>query len=306
MALLAEVAQLSEPGCRVEKPDIDAAAEIVISSQEQLLSALFFDCDVDLQSDLETLAREQPNGVPSSTLPSSRSAELGARGYAKKIGSRVKSSCRCMEVFVSQRDPSASDLKRLFGTAEGFVQHGQSLLELRLSQVLDGTTDAVIRQYLSSAIRQFGEEPENSITFARAIVERVLALIWGKELPDNRVIPEHWVSEWSKAGEHTWWLDEEKELPHKTGIQVTVLRLATGSENSKPVAKWVSRNTWILLSSLHSVAAFAVHREKNPTADVTFMFAFSAMLCGIELVDAWQRNIQKVREGSADETAIVQ
>ena len=306
MALLAEVAQLSEPDCRVEKPVIDAAAEIVIGSQGQLLSALFFDCDVDLQSDLETLAREQPNGVPSSTLPSSRTDELGVRGYAKKIGSRVKPSCRCMEVFVSQRDPSASDLKRLFGTAEGFVQHGQSLLELRLSQVIDGTTDSVLRQYLSSAIRQFGEEPENSIMFARVIVERVLALIWEKELPENPVIPEQWISEWSNAEERTWWLNKKKELPHKTGIQVIVLRLATGSENSKPVAKWVSRDTYILLSYLHSIAAFALHREKNPTAEVTFMFAFLAMLCSIELVDAWQRNIQKVRAGAADETGMVQ
>jgi hypothetical protein len=265
----------------------------MLEERRQLLAEIWEDCDVDLRSDLAVLAAKEIEGVLLSELSDARQRALEQRGLGVIAGNRMRVSCRLMAKFALQQAPAVANLKRLFGTRDGYDSNIRGLLEYRLAQVLDGRIDQDLRNFLYSAVRDLEPNPELSLKWVRSIANRALVLIWEAELPPDQRLPDAWVNEWKLAGERLQWLDGNQRLPRRQGSQCNVLRLITGADNLRPLARFVTKPTALLLDSLQSVGDFGQHREDFPESAVTKGFAASIVLCAIELVESLARDLQR-------------
>jgi hypothetical protein len=206
-------------------------------------------------------------------------------------GSRMRASCRLMAKFALQQAPAVANLKRLFGTRDGFDTNIRGLLEYRLAQVLERWIDPDLRNLVLSAVRDLEPNPELSLKWVRSVANRALALIWEAELPPNKRLPDTWVNEWKLGGERLPWLDDSQRLPRRQGPQCNVLRLMTGADNIRPLARFATKPTALLLDSLQSVGDFGQHRDDFPESTVTKGFAACVVLCAIELIESLARDL---------------
>jgi hypothetical protein len=142
-------------------------------------------------------------------------------------------------------------------------------------------------------VRDLEPNPELSLKWVRSVASRALALIWDAELPSDQRLPDAWVNEWKQAGERLLWLDGSQRLPRRQGAQCNVLRLATGSENIRPMAKFATKPTALLLDGLQSIGDFAQHREDFPESIVTKGYAASVVLTALELVESLARDFTR-------------
>jgi hypothetical protein len=291
IALLGKLAESAGPPSSCTKKEVDAIASAMLDERRQLLAEIWEDCDVDLRSDLAELAAKEPEGVPLFELSDARHRALEQRGFGTSSGNRMRASCRLMAKFALQQAPAIANLKRLFGTREGFDANIRGLLEYRLAQVLEGPIDPDLRNLLLSAVRDLEPNPELSLKWVRSIANRALSLIWAAELSPDQRLPDAWVEEWKQAGERLQWLDGGQRLPRRQGPQCNVLRLMTGADSIRPLARFATKPTALLLDSLQSVGDFGQHRDDFRESTVTKGFAACVVLCAIELVESLARDL---------------
>src|SRR5262249_41005886 len=119
---------------------------------------------------------------------------------------------------------------------------------------------------------------------------RCLALIWEAELAADQRLPDEWIAEWKQA-DRLQWLDADQRLPRRQGHQCIALRFATGSDKFRPLTKFVTKPTALLLDSLQWIGDFGQHREDWRESVVTKSFAASVVLTAIELADSLARDL---------------
>ena len=101
----------------LSKIHVDAIAKEVAEEKRDLLSALWDDCAIDLQSDLVELADRD---IPLSEVPDQRRRDLQLRGFARLSRNKLQSSCRFMARYAQQQASEVANLNRLFGDVERF------------------------------------------------------------------------------------------------------------------------------------------------------------------------------------------
>ena len=292
-ALLSKLADVMSPGSKCTKAEVDAIARPMLGEHGELLAELWSDCDAEVRGDVAVLAAKTGDGIPLSDLSHRRQRELEQRGLAATVGNRMQSSCRLMAEFALRQAPAAADLRRLFGTPEGFETHIRTLLELRLKQVIGSETDDDLRTFVYNAVRDLEPDPKLALTWIRSIANRALDLIWNAELGQSRKIPADWIDEWKQAGERLPWLEASQRLPVKIGPQCNVLRLATGADRIRPRAKFVTKPTALLIDALQSVGDFGQHRTEFRESSVSVGFAAIAALSAIELAASLARDFSR-------------
>jgi hypothetical protein len=295
VALLEKLAESLSPPGSCTKNEVDALASAMLDERRQLLAELWEDCDVDLRSDLAVLAAKETEGIPLSELSDARQRALEQRGLVTSSGNRMRASCRLMAKFALQQGPAIADLKRLFGTRDGFDANIRGMLEYRLAHVPEGKIDPALRNYIQSAVRDIEPNPELSLTWVRSIANRAMALIWEAELPADQRLPDAWINDWKQGGQHLQWLDQTQRLPPGKGRQCNVLRLMTGADNIRPVARFATKPTALLLDSLQSVGDFGQHRDDFRESTISKGFAACVVLSAIELVESLARDLSRGR-----------
>ena len=268
-------------GARLSKSSIDGVAGAVMAERQQLLAALWDDCDDELHADLGMLNK---GDIPLTDLSDKRCDALVGRGFGYVSGSRLRSLCRLMQRYAGAQAPAVADLTRLMGTTSGFDTHVRSLLELRLAQVSGNEVDDDLREYVGRAIRDLAPDPECALVWVRRIANRALKLTWDAELPSDRTLPADWRDEWESEDVH--YTHDEGLLPRSPGHQCNILRLATGTERTSRRVRYITRSTYLLLDHLQSVGNFGQHGEDYPETKVTIGFAASVVLSAIALVES--------------------
>jgi hypothetical protein len=135
---------------------------------------------------------------------------------------------------------------------------------------------------------------------SRSIANRALTIIWDAELDAAQVLPDHWIHAWQQGGEQLRWLTSDHRLPTKKGSQCNVLRLATGADGLRPVARFVTKPTALLVDALQSIGDFGQHREDFPGSVITAGYAASIVMMVLELVESLARDL--ARDTSAGKT----
>jgi hypothetical protein len=266
-------------GTLLTKTEVDRAAEQLLDTKHQIIAQLWEDCPTPTRADLALLAEKKEFAL--SDLSDDRRRILEERGYAHAVGKRMRSSCRIMEQYASQQGSAVTDLSRLFGTADKYAANVRALLELRFTQVISPGLDREIRSLIDAAIHDLDLSPERTVGMIRMIANRALYLIWKAELPQNQKLPEEWIQNlrFTKLP-----FDLNNGLPRQNGYQCALLRAITGSEDVKPMARYITKKTSILLDHILSVGNFGQHRQDYPTSSVDKEFAALVLLTAIELV----------------------
>ena len=269
-ALMRELYKNIPEGTTLSRIDVDQVATRLLSSKSQILSALWGDCSEEIKSDLVAAVKRE---IPLKQLSHARRVELEERGFIQIMGNNIKPACKIMEQYSCLRTPDANELRRLFGSNNTFEENIQSVLTLRFEQTAQ--VDQNLTNHISNAIRDISPSPEGSLIWMRSIAAKALDLIWEKELPSDRSIPQTWINEWKRANE---WkenlLDQSRRLPQKRGLQCNILRLATGTQNSHPVTHLITKTTYILVHHINSVGDFGQHRESRDFLNVGTAISF--------------------------------
>ena len=274
----------------VDVPRIDRVGERFLGQRRELLEAIWDDCSAQVRTDLADLATRE---LRASQVPERQVRELEVRGFARRDGKKIVSTCRLIERFATDEAPSVDSLQRLFGDDEHFRQNVRMFLEMRLARVPD--FDTALRGYVEQAIRHLDPEPRHSIVWVRGIVDRALDLIWQKELKDGATLPPAWLEEWQRAGVRSSPDDGAGRIPEERGRQIRVLRLATGAgvrgQSVRRLTRHVSRPTSLLVEHLQSVGNFGQH-QKEGEADRPF--AVATCLCAITLCASLARDFGEI------------
>ena len=78
------------------------------------------------------------------------------------------------------------------------------------------------------------------------------------------------------------------KLPASLTGQCRLLQLMTGTQKSRPVAKFITKPTYLLIDHLQSVGHFGQHIKGNP---VTLSFAASVCFTVIALCESLSRDL---------------
>lgn len=299
-AILERVAGGTREGQVLTKADVDAVGMELLAHPPGPLQHLWEDCSFELRGDIAALADKEAEGIMLSELSSHRQRALDERGYGVISGNRMYSACRLMTRYAAQQGPAVADLKRLFGVGSDFDSNVRGLLELRITHLPTANVDAELMNYVRSAVRDLEPSPEMALKWIRSIANKALAIIWNVELGADQKLPDAWIREWQAAGERLQWLDDNRRLPRKQGAQCNVLRLATGADNIRPLARFATKPTALLIDALQSVGDFSQHREDFPESVVNIGFAAAIVMMAIELVDNLSRDLSRASGGEAD------
>ena len=263
----------NHPGSHLAKPEIDQAAEAMLTERGELLGALWNDCDDDLRSRLRRL----------SDLPDADKCRhaLTERGFGRVSNNRLHSSCRLMERYAKAREQDVNEVKRIFGAPSGFETNVQSLLYLRLAHVSERGVDEELRGYVNMAIRDLAPVSKHALAWVRRIANRALDVVWDAELPPDRTLPAEWTSEWDNKA--VSYRSDQGRLPGERGLQCGILRLATGTERTTRSTRYIDKTTFLLIDHLHSVGNFDQHPD--PESEVTIGFAAAIVLSAISLLE---------------------
>ena len=295
-ALLQELWETRHGRAQLSKPEIDEAAETILNGPRESLSALWDDCDDELRADLGTLAS---TGIPLADLSDNRHHAIESRGFGRISKNRLRGSCRLMQRHAERQAPAVANLKRLFGTAPGFEMYIRPMLELRLEQIAPRNVDDLLHDQVRRVLRDM-DTPEIALDGIRRIARRALTLIWEAELPPDKTLPPEWVEHWKRVDVD--FPQDEGKLPDAYGAQCHLLRLVTGTGNTRPMGKCVTKTTCLLVDHLQSVGNFGQHREEFPETSISVGFVAASVLSAISLVENLTVDLHR-REGSRRDTA---
>ncbi len=267
---------------QISKSQVDGVAERMAAEHSSIMVSLWEDCSAEVQGDLVDLASRE---IPLSEIPDSRSRAMEERGLAIASGNHLRSSCRLMQHHARTHGQGVANMQRLFGSAEHYEQNIRTLLELRFAQVKGG--DAELAGYVDEAIVKLKPDPCHSIVWTRSIAERALKLVWAAEVPDGS-IPKAWIQQWIEDEERGSWMKDAK-VPRQSGPQCGLLRVMTGTQNTKPVARYVTKATAILLDFVQSAGDLGQH----PECSISLQFAASVCLAEIALLESLAENLKR-------------
>lgn len=271
------------------KTDVDQVAETLLTENRELLETIWSDLSVEMRENLATLSERE---TTRSELSDEHARILIERGLAVEGGGRYRASCRLMSRFAAQKAPGLAEIRRLFGTAEGFEKNIRTMLELRLAQLGVTGIDPELLNLVSKSVRDLEPDPAVSLTWARQITERAFNLVWSAELPPDRKMPDEWVNAWSSSFRFSpEWLRPEAVLPRKCSQQCQVLRLLTGTENVSRLARKITKTTYLVIEHMQSIGDFGQHRHEFPETQVKMDFASSVALSAVALLESISRDL---------------
>jgi hypothetical protein len=270
----------------IDNIDVNKAAEASIDGVGSILQYLWSDCP-ETAKDLYRHLVEYGE-TATSDIGKSERVHLGEKGFVKLSGSKVTYGCRLLEQYVKVNRADSGSIKRLFGNWEAYSRNIRSLLEHRLGQLT--SLDATLCRFIQRSIEDIPDQPEVCLSNMRGIVDKALDLIWDVEFGPGRAIPLAWFTEWQHSGEkgsESYW---DNKFPIRRGHQIRLLQLMTGTQNSAPKAKRVSKNTCVLASAAHGFGDFGQHIDGT---EVTVGVAVSAVNICIELAACLEKDIGK-------------
>ncbi len=268
----------------IDNTIVNKVAEATVDGLSSILQYLWSDCP-ETAKDLYRHLIEHGE-MATSGIGISERMHLTEKGFIKVSGSKVTKGCRYLEQYVNVTKDDSGSMKRLFGSWEAYCGNIRSLLEHRLGQLT--SLDATLRRYIHRSIEDIPDDPEVCLSSMRGIVDKVLDLIWDYELGTDKKIPLEWFTEWQYNGEkgpESYW---DKKFPTRRGHQIRLLQLMTGTQDSAPKAKRISKNTCVLASAAHGFGDFGQHIDG---AKVPVGVAVSAVNVCIELAACLEKEL---------------
>lgn len=245
------------------------------------LDALWTDCPPSCQ---DLLRRILDEGTVARTGIANADAEaLIERGFVHQAANKLLRPSVLLGKYLEEHPHEGNALIRLFGTPAAYQKHLKGVLDRRISQVVG--MDSTLKRYLERGAEDLPDHPDVFLTNIRGIVNQSFELIWKAELEDKS-IPSGWISTWKYNQERR--IEDWQTTFPQGGQRLHLLNLMTGSDKSKPCAKYLTKGTYVLMNAAHSFGDFGQHQEGAPIDAST---AYTALHLCIELAAALTREL---------------
>lgn len=283
--LLSVLNELVEQGIagQVDAPEIASVSAAVYDRVEETLARLW--------RELPETAKDLQRSITSDgEVPSLGRAErdidkLLERGFAVRKGDRIFRANKLLARYLRSVEEGDGSLRRLFSSEPDFIANTRTVLELRLGQIHH--LDQELRYSIEKGLADLPDHPGNCLNNVRNIADRALDTIWRLEAP-GLAFPPEWLDTWryrNVTAPEKW----HGQVPIDRGWQISLLQLVTGYDSGQPVARFVTRSTYSLLSAVHGFGNFGQHR--GPRDVVHAATALAAMTVCVELAATLSREL---------------
>jgi hypothetical protein len=260
-----------------------AACDHAYPAVRDKIDALWMDCPPSCQ-DLFRRVQEQGE-LPRTDAVFTDAALLIERGFVHQEGNKLQRPSRMLCRFLNEQPNEGSALVRLFGSAEGYLKHFKGVLQCRVGQIAG--MDKELRRYLERSIDDLPNHPRALLTNIRGIVNKAFELIWKAEL-GSRTIPPDWMSTWKSNREPR--IEDWPTTFPEGGRRVQFLNLMTGTERSKRRARYVTKETYLLMNAAYTFGDYGVHQEDGQQT-IDLGTAYLALHLCIELAATLTREL---------------
>ena len=260
------------------------ACEVAFPALRDNLDTLWSECSVSSQDLMHRVIEE--DRVGRNTTVATDAEILIERGFIHATGNRLYRPNRLLKKYLQELPSECSAIVRLFGDEKPYLRNFKGVLERRLVHV--NCTHSTLNRYLQRGIEDLPDHPRVFLSNVRGIVSQAFELIWKAELL-NMCIPSAWLTAWNNNGERGI---EKWGTSFPQGFhQVRLLQLMTGTEKSDPCAAYVTKETYLLINSVHAAGDFGQHLRGEK---IDPGFAYSVLLQCLELAACLERELPKV------------
>jgi hypothetical protein len=280
---------LQHDGGHIDNKMVLEAAAIAEGVVSPILSRLWERCPAGAQ-DLYIQLVEKKELALIETQRNERIA-LIEKGFAVQSGNKLLPSCRMLDSHLAEKRADTGSMARLFGTWENYSNNIRSLLERRLSYI--PVFDERLHRLITMAIGDILEYPDDCLQNLTGIEERALDIIWDREFCGNNSIPNSIISYWTqvpRCDDRTikQRMDRDNWAVSSDRLQqLLLLERLTGSRSDfESRAKFTSKDTYVLINSIHSYRNRSQHREGQT---IHIGVAVVAVMTCIELFDCLSR-----------------
>lgn len=270
--------------------DVNEAAGKAAVNLSNLLDVFWNTCNSDVKSVFCMLAEK--GELAADTVGKDETKFLVAQGFARRDGTKLKSSCRLLTNHVKGARPDAGAVGRLFASWESYRSEIGHVLEWRLKHI-ERPVNARLHKLVRSSISQILDEPDLALAALSYIEDQALDVIWEFECGTDKTVPQSVVSYWTQPPRDDDNIIKEMmsandwTVPFDRYRQIALLQRLTGSRMGfDPKAKAVSKDVYVLLNAIHS---FRNRSQHSGGQRVHEGVAVSAIMTCVELLNCLSR-----------------
>ena len=288
--LLSTLNRLGEMGATEFTNDhVNEAAKHVSDELQDFLGRLWESFDTDARKVFYGLSEGE---VDNDLIGKPESKFLLAGGFASKDGKKHSSTCRLLSEHVEGTKAGASAVGQLFGKWESYRNEIRTILELRIKQI--DMTSARLHRLVTKCLDDIPDHPDDCLNNLTSIEDVALDFVWEHEFGSGE-IPSELISYWTQSPRDRDYIVKEMmdssswRKPSKRFSQIKILQRLTGStEGFEAKAKYVSKDSYVLLNAIHQFRNRTEHADGQPIHEGV---AVSALLLCIELLSCLAREI---------------
>ncbi|MUJ23123.1 ATP-binding protein [Aliivibrio fischeri] len=249
-------------------------------STQNYLDDLWHDCSPATQDILRLLVEQ--NELQGICLNDRIS--IVEKGFAKSSGGKLVRPNRLLQMYLEGLPNEKGAIDRLFYSEEAFSQNFNSVISKRLAQI--SNIDADLMRYLQTNLEHLPNHPSVCLEGMRGLLNKCFDIIWAAEF-NGKVVPDGHFDFWKHHGEHVS-LQEFKTSFPQGAKRLKLLRALTTPECSNPLAKVVSKSTYVAINALYPFGDFGQHQEDE---NMSLQMVYSSMLLAVELVVSLQNDL---------------
>jgi hypothetical protein len=273
---------LLQAGCPTPiRPEaMRAAIDNAFPGLRDKIDALWADCPPSCQDLLRRVVEE---GALPYTTPNADADALIERGFLHHAANKLQRPSRLLAKYLQEQPNEGNALARLFGRNSDYQQQFKGVLERRIAHI--SGLDPALKRYLQRGVEDLPDHPSVFLGNAHGILEQSLTLIWKAECwhaeANKPHIPSGWISIWRRNGEK--YPDEYLTRFPEGGQRLRLLDLMTGTQKTDRVARFITKNTYVLANAVQGFRDFGVHPKG---AEIDLGTAYAALHVCIELAAA--------------------
>jgi hypothetical protein len=263
---------------RVDHTHIKEAAKVIFenNSINSILDDLWRDCSKSTQDIFLYLIDKEEDLKSKSTLEERN--QLTEKGLAKIEKNKIIKNCRLMADFILDKKQTIGNVARLFRENDNYQKHIRSVLEHRLNQIK--IIDNCLKELIEECINKIPQHPKSCLQKMPGILDETFNLIWDREFPDERKVPQDWITEWQLDGRR---IETNQTFPSGTSSEFALLQNMTGAypnQSIQPKAKHTKKSTYYFLDSIRNFRNYGQHRGGE---EIPVGAAVTAVMACIEL-----------------------
>jgi hypothetical protein len=284
LSVLNALGEEGEVGAEAMKASCDKAYPAL----RDILADLWRDCSPSGQDLLRRVLEEA--SVTRAGIAATDAEMLIERGFVHSVGNKLQRPSRLLGRYLEEQPHEGNALLRLFGTADAYQKNLKAVLERRISQI--GGINPTLKRYLERGAEDLPDHPKIFLSSVQGILEQALAQIWKAEcwndVAGKPKIPTEWFLIWERNQEREKKIEDWKSRFPEGGARLRLLDLMTGTQNTDRLARFVTKNTYVLANAVQGFRDYGVHPK---AAEIDVGTAYAALHVCIELAAALSREL---------------